>query len=66
MCPFVGAVGQARPVAPPLEVKPFDEDVLYGLYSMPGNGTCIVGEGLAVGIRMCVGISEVTHSMEIL
>lgn len=55
---FVGAVGEARPAAPVLEMKPLYEKVFHRFGGMPGDGTCLMRNEFAFPIVHGVGISK--------
>lgn len=56
---FVRAVGEARPAAPILEMKPFHKGMLHGFSGMPLDGTGIMRKHFALAVVHGVGISEV-------
>ena len=53
------AVGEARPVTPVLEMKPFHKEVLHGFDGISFDGTGIMREHFALAGVHSVGISEV-------
>ena len=55
------SIGEARPRAPVLEMKPFHQDMFHGFFSIPGDRFCLMREYLPVVGADGIGISEVSE-----